>query len=97
MGTLPDLHDRQTDLMDERPAQGKAGSTYPLMTFLGVIGGEVLSYLESHSRTTLRRMIEDLPWPAVWVMMAMGALIRQGLVRGIQHGADVIIESVAVA
>ena len=64
-----------------------------LMTPLGLIEGEVLTYLETHGATTLRRLIRELEWSAPMVMMAIGALVREGLVRAIQHDLEVIVEA----
>jgi hypothetical protein len=63
-----------------------------LMTPLGVTAGEILEYLEEHGATTLGRVRRELARPAVQVMMAVGFLIREGLVRGMQRGLDVILE-----
>ncbi len=62
-----------------------------LMTPVGVVEGEVLAYLDRHGCATLRRLNQELAWPAYMVMMAVGALIRAGLVRGIQHELQVVI------
>jgi hypothetical protein len=63
-----------------------------LMTPLGVISGDVLAYMDGHKRTTLRRLIRELQWPAALVMMGVGALIREGLLRGVQRDLDVVLE-----
>ena len=66
-----------------------------LMTPLGLISGDVLTYLEERGATAVRRIVRDLEWPAQMVTMAIGALIREGLVRAVQHDLEVIIEAVA--
>ena len=66
------------------------GST--LMTVLGLVEGDALTYLEEQGSTTLRRLIRELDWPATLVTMAVGALIRQGLARGVRHELEIIIE-----
>ncbi|MBI3088431.1 MAG: hypothetical protein HYY91_06105 [Candidatus Omnitrophica bacterium] len=63
-----------------------------LMTELGVVGGEALTYLEARGATTLRQLIRELEWPAPMVMMAVGALVREGLVRAIRHELEVVVE-----
>lgn len=63
-----------------------------LMTPLGIAGGEILTYLEEHGATAMRRLIRELAWPAPVVMMAVGALIREGLVCATQHDLEVILE-----
>ncbi len=68
-----------------------AGET-PLITTLGLIEGEVLTFLEEHGATTLRALIRELEWPARMVMMAVGALVREHLVRATQRELEVILE-----
>lgn len=63
-----------------------------LVTQLGIIEGEVLTYLEQYGTTTLRQLIRDLEWPAPMITMAIGAAIRQGLVRAIRHDLEVVLE-----
>lgn len=63
-----------------------------LVTSLGIIEGEVLLYLDVHGATPTRRLIRDLEWPSPLVTMALGALIREGLVRARQHELELIIE-----
>ena len=67
-----------------------------LMTTLGLISGEVLTYLEAHGATTLHRLIRELEWPARMTMMAVGALVRQGMIRAIQHDLEVILEPTSI-
>jgi len=62
-----------------------------LMTPLGVVEGEVLTFLDRQRGATLRQLNHTLQWPAYMVMMAVGALIRAGLVRGIQHDLEVML------
>ena len=73
------------------PLLFKAGS---LLTPLGVVGGEVLIYLEQYGATPLRRLTRELEWPSPMIMMAVGALIREGLARASQHELEVIVESI---
>ena len=66
-----------------------------LMTPLGLVEGEVLTYLDrqdSHGVATLQQLSRALRWPAHLVMMAVGALIRAGLVQGVQQGVQVIVK-----
>lgn len=70
------------------PAHARGPS---LMTPIGVVEGEVLSYLDRHESTTLRRLNQALEWPAYLVMMGVGALIRAGLVRGEQRDLEIIV------
>ena len=71
------------------PVEQGGGS---LVTSLGIIEGEVLLYLDVSGATTVRRLIRELEWPAPMVTMAVGALIREGLVGASQHELEVIIE-----
>ncbi|OGX28852.1 MAG: hypothetical protein A3B78_02720 [Omnitrophica WOR_2 bacterium RIFCSPHIGHO2_02_FULL_67_20] len=63
-----------------------------LVTSLGIIEGEVLLHLDVHGATPMRRLIRDLEWSSPLVTMALGALIREGLVRARQHELELIIE-----
>ena len=65
-----------------------------LMTPLGLISGDVLTYLEERGATTVRRLVRELEWPSQMIMMAVGSLIREGLVRAAQHDLEVIVEAV---
>ncbi len=65
-----------------------------LITTLGLIEGEVLTFLEERGATTLRGLIRELQWPARMIMMAVGALIREHLVRTTQRELEVIIEPI---
>ena len=62
----------------------------PIITVLGVVEGEILEYLEAHGATALYRLIQAQDWPASMVMMAVGALIRQGLVGGGEHRLELM-------
>lgn len=64
---------------------------HSLITPLGLVAGDVLSYLEEHGVTPLRRMVRELPWTSPMVMMAVGALIREGLIEADQHELEVVL------
>ena len=84
-----------TTMIDGDPTQQERTATpqgTSMMTLLGIVEGEVLTVLETGGATTLRGLVRALQWPAPVVMMAVGALIRQGLARGIQHELEVVIE-----
>ena len=70
---------------DNRPIQS-------LMTELGVIEGEILSWLESEGEVSTRCLVRQMPWPSRHVMMAIGALIRQGLARGFERELDITVQ-----
>ena len=75
-----------------RAPSAAAGSS--LMTPLALIEGEVLTYLERDGTTTLRRLIRELEWPARMVMMGVGALVREGLVRATKRELEVLLTPV---
>ena len=62
------------------------------MTRLGVIEGEVMTYLEARGTTGLRQVIRELDWPMRQVVMAVGSLIRRGLVLGVQRDLELLLE-----
>ena len=70
----------------------RGGHDASLMTPLGLVEGDALVYLEMHGATAIRRLVRELEWPAPMIMMAVGALVRDGLVRAIQHDLEVIVE-----
>ncbi len=80
-----------------RSADARPAGQSSLMTPLGVVAGEILVYLEEHGATPLKRVVRELEGPAALVTMAVGFLIREGLVRGLQHGFEVVLEPLAKA
>ena len=66
-----------------------------LITPLGLVEGDVLLYLEAYGSTTLRQLIRELEWPTSLVTMAVGALVREGLIRAVQHELEVFVQPVA--
>jgi len=78
---------------EAEPAAEPAGSAGgSVVTLVGLVEGDVLAYLEGHGSATLRELIRALEWSAPLVTMGVGALIRQGLVRGIRHDLEVVLE-----
>lgn len=70
-------------VLAEGQAQAQAEFTNAsLMVWLGITEGEVLEFLETRGPTALYRMIQALDRPSSMVVMAVGALIREGLVKG---------------
>ena len=55
-----------------------------LITLLGMVEGEMLTYLEAHGATALSNLARTLEWPTPLIVMAAGALIRQGLAQGVK-------------
>jgi hypothetical protein len=68
------------------------GRDTSLFTILGVVEGEILDSLETYRRLSLRRLIQGLGWPSNLIVMATGALIREGLARGYQHELEIVLE-----
>ncbi|MBI3996979.1 MAG: winged helix-turn-helix domain-containing protein [Candidatus Omnitrophica bacterium] len=64
------------------------------MTQIGVLEGEVLAFLDEHGSTSMRRLTRELDGPSPLIMMAIGALVRQGLIRVVQHDLEVIFEPI---
>lgn len=81
--TVPTVEEIWKRLMVHEPS---------LMTPLGLLSGEVLTYLEAHGATPMRRLIRELSWPSTMVTMAVGALVREGLAQAVQHDLEVIVE-----
>lgn len=84
-------------LVDEEWKKPPQDAGPSIMTPLGLAAGDVLVHLEAYGVTPLRVLIRALPHPAPIVTMAVGALIRQGLVRGVRHELELIVEQVEEA
>ena len=67
-----------------------------LMTPLGLVEGEVLDYVEEKGSSMLVSVIRDLAWPAPVVVMAVGALVREGLIRAKKRDQGIELESLSV-
>ena len=76
--------------MSSKPQEDAMGESQ-LMTPLGVIAGEVLTYLDAHGPTTLRHLVDALDWPAPLITMGVGALIREALAEGRQEGLEILV------
>lgn len=76
--------------MNKRIARDRAMRS--LITPLGIVCGEVLLYIEEQGRTSLKSLIEALPWPETLTVMGVGALIRHGFVRGVEQTSDILLE-----
>ena len=68
------------------------GMTTSFVTGLGVVEGEILNDLEQYGTLTLRRLIRMVEWPTMMVVMGVGALIREGLVRAVRRELEVVLE-----
>ena len=86
------------DTLFPRVEEGKhpagAGATRSVMTSVGLVEGDILTYLDEHGATSLRHLIRVLEWPSAMVLMGIGALIRTGMVRGLQRELEVLIEPI---
>ena len=78
-----------------RPAWVVSQKDGSWMTPIGVAEGEVLSFLDEHGTVAIRRLVQQLEWPAPIVLMGVGALIRDGLACVRQHGAEMVVATLA--
>jgi hypothetical protein len=77
----------------EEPGTGVgAPREQSLMTLLALVEGDILTYLEAQGRVPLRHLIQAMDWPSRMVLMAVGALIRKGLLAGRQQLLEVMVE-----
>lgn len=66
-----------------------------LITQLGMIEGEILSHLEEEDGSSASQLLGTIPARPELVLMAIGSLIRQGLVRvAPAAGPDLLLEPV---
>ena len=79
--------------LERYQAQTPQNVTTSLMTLLGLVEGDILDYLEIHGPASLRRLIQRLEWPANIITMAVGSLIRHGLVHGEQRELEIMLEA----
>ena len=63
-----------------------------LVTRLGLIEGDILEQLERDKVINLRELMDLMKWEPCEIAMAAGSLIRQGMVRGAEHGHEVFLE-----
>ena len=78
---------------DSEPFSFRSGRA-SLMTPLGLVEGDVLTCLDrkdAQGVATLQELGRAVRWPTHLVLMAIGALIRAGLVQGIQQGVNVTV------
>ncbi|MBI2093777.1 MAG: hypothetical protein HYT88_03530 [Candidatus Omnitrophica bacterium] len=67
------------------------GSRGSIITELGLTEGEVLTHLEESGPTGLRRLTLLLARPPHYVVMAVGSLIRQGLIKDFRGDWDLVV------
>lgn len=56
----------------------------PIISFMGIIQGEILDLIEKKGGLTLRQILKNLRRPTHLVTMALGVLVYSGLVRAAQ-------------
>lgn len=89
------VHEPTDALFGSMPVQTAPMSAHggrSLMTPLGLASGDVLTEIDWAGTMTLRQLIRKLDWPVHLVMMAVGSLVRQGLVRATQRELEVLVE-----
>ena len=64
----------------------------PIITLLGVLSGEILTYLEKCEKATAAQLSRELGWTVPMVMMAIGTLIREGLVLAHPSNLEIVIQ-----
>ena len=63
-----------------------------LVTKLGVLEGIILEKLEEREIITLQELMETLQYNPCVITMAVGSLIREGVLRSREHGQDIFLE-----
>ncbi len=66
-----------------------------LMTRLAMIEGTILERLEQRKVMALRKLMEELEWEPCAITMAVGSLVRQGMIRCGENGQEVFLEITA--
>jgi hypothetical protein len=64
------------------------------MTPMGLAAGEILTQVDWSGALTQRHLIQSVGWPRHLIVSALGALVREGLVRTTQQGAELLVESI---
>ena len=62
------------------------------MTRIALVEGNVLERLENEKIIILRELIKDLDWEPCAISMAVGSLMRQGMIECTEYNQDVFIE-----
>jgi hypothetical protein len=63
-----------------------------LMTRLALIEGSILERLEKEKVIALRELMEVLEWEPCGISMAVGSLVRQGIIQCTEFGKNVFVE-----
>ncbi len=62
-----------------------------LVTRLALVEGEILERVENSNEVTVHQLMEAIEWEPCAVAMAIGSLMRQGVIRGVEDGENVIL------
>jgi hypothetical protein len=65
-----------------------------LMTPIALVEGEVLETIESRGPVDLSRVLKTTKQPKPLVVMSVGALVRDGLVRATKSKQHIVLESI---
>lgn len=63
-----------------------------LTTTLGLIEGEILTYLENFGNTTVTELTRNLEWAHPLLLMALGVLVRNRLVTIDKHELELMVK-----
>ena len=63
-----------------------------LITTLAMVEGDILTYMERFGACTLRELTRNIEWPSRLVTMAAGGLVRERMIRAIEHDLEVVLE-----
>lgn len=80
--------------MESAALQTDTWSNSALITTLGLIEGEILNFIEAQGAATLAHVLQEIQWPAQSVVMAVGALLRQGLLYGVTQDRELVLNVV---
>lgn len=76
-------------------AQEETTAAAPLITAIGLIEGDLLETLESRGPMSAYRLVHTQDCPASLVLMAIGDLIRTGLIQGTEARLELTSELAA--
>lgn len=66
-----------------------------LNMMISLAESDVKEHLENQGRVSMESLIENLSYPRLVVVMSLGALVRDGLVRVIKSGDSILLEEAA--
>ncbi len=91
---LPQTSDALSSAVTEQTTRIGARGRGSLMTPLGLATGEVWIEVDALGAITLRQLVRKLDWPVQLVMLGVGVLLWQGLVRATQRELEVLVEPI---